>query len=223
MLSFYNSLDPNVITTTVNWRIHNLVQKGVLARIGRGRFILGEGRNYIPEVRDEIKLLHNKLKKNFPYLNMCLWSTSVFNEFMIHQPGRFYLLVEVEKDAIESVFYFMKEKKYHVFIKPSRELFMHYMLDEKESWIVKSLVSEAPIQYLSGFPTTTIEKMLVDIFCDDITFDAQQGSEMKTIFKEAFEKYTISDSKMLRYADRRRKKKELDEYLNQVSKFRQQL
>ena len=139
---------------------------------------------------------------------------------MIHQPGRFYLLVEVEKDAIESVFYFMKEKKYPVFVKPSRELFMRYMSDEKESWIVKSLVSEAPIQNLSGVPTTTIEKMLVDIFCDDITFDAQQGSEMKTIFKEAFENYAINESKMLRYASRRRKKKELDAYLNHVSKFR---
>lgn len=223
MLFFYKSLDPNVKTTTVNWRIYSLVQIGVLTRIGRGRFILGGGRNYIPEVRKEIKLLHNKLKKNFPYLNMCLWSTSVFNEFMLHQPGRFYLLVEVEKDAIDSVFYFMKEKKYSVFVEPSRELFMRYMSDEKESWIVKSLVSEAPIQNLTGVPTTTIEKMLVDIFCDDITFDAQQGSEMNTIFKAAFEKYAISDSKMLRYADRRRKKKEIDEYLNQVSKFRQQI
>lgn len=198
--------------TTVNWRIYSLVQIGVISRIGRGRFILGRGIHYIPEVRDKIKLLHNKLKKNFPYLNMCLWSTSVFNEFMLHQPGRFYLLVEVEKDAIDSVFYFMKEKKYSVFVEPSRELFMRYMSNEKESWIVKSLVSEAPIQNLSGVPTTTIEKMLVDLFCDNITFDAQQGSEMKSIFNEAFEKYVINESKMLRYADRRRKKKELKEY-----------
>ncbi len=195
---------------------------GVLTRIGRGRFILGVGRNYIPEVPNKIKSLHNILKKNFPYLNMCLWSTSAFNEFMLHQPGRFYLLVEVEKDAMDSLFYFMKEKKYSVFVEPSRELFIRYMSDEKESWIVKSLVSEAPIQNLTGVPTTTIEKMLVDIFCDDITFDAQQGSEMKTIFKAAFEKYAISDSKMLRYADRRRKKRELNEYLDQVSKFRLQ-
>ena len=198
--------------TTVNWRIYSLVQIGVISRIGRGRFILGRGIPYIPEVRDKIKLLHNKLKKNFPYLNMCLWSTSVFNEFMLHQPGRFYLLVEVEKDAIDSVFYFMKEKKYSVFVEPSRELFMRYMSNEKESWIVKSLVSEAPIQNLSGVPTTTIEKMLVDLFCDNITFDAQQGSEMKSIYKEASEKYVINESKMLRYADRRRKKKELKEY-----------
>jgi hypothetical protein len=44
---------------------------------------------------------------------------------------------------------------------------------------------------------------------------------MNQIFGEAFEKYSISESKMLRYASRRRKKKELDNYLNKTSKYRQ--
>jgi NAD kinase len=64
--------------------------------------------------------------------------------------------------------------------------------------------------------------MLVDIFCDPIIFSTQQGSEMDQIFKEAFEKYAISESKMLRYASRRRRKQELDTYLNEVSKYRHQ-
>jgi hypothetical protein len=46
---------------------------------------------------------------------------------------------------------------------------------------------------------------------------------MDQIFKEAFEKYAISESKMLRYASRRRKKQELVIYLNQISKYGQQL
>ncbi len=64
---------------------------------------------------------------------------------------------------------------------------------------------------------------MVDIFCEELLFDAQQGSEMDRIFKEAFEKYAISESKMLRYASRRRKKQELEIYLNETSKYRQQL
>ena len=222
LFDFYKTLEPQIKETTVNWRIYSLSQMGILNRIGRGKFILGEGRNFIPEIPNKIKIINNKLRRNFPFLSMCIWSTSVFNEFMLHQPGRFYLLVEVEKDAMESVFYFMKESKYSVFLEPTRELFNRYIPDEKETWIVKSLVSEAPTQNVSGINTTTIEKMLVDIFCDSITFDAQHGSEMEIIFKESFEKYTVNENKMLRYADRRRKKKELNEYLNKVSKFRQQ-
>jgi len=45
---------------------------------------------------------------------------------------------------------------------------------------------------------------------------------MKNIFREAFDKYVINENKMLRYADRRRKKESFNEFLNIVSKFRQQ-
>jgi hypothetical protein len=146
----------------------------------------------------------------------------VLNEFMLHQPGRYYQLIEVDKDAMESVFYYLKDRNYSVFMEPSEQLIRRYMIDEREPWIVKSLVSEAPTQLVNGIPTVTIEKLLVDIFCDPVIFNAQQGSEMNQIFSEAFEKYSISESKMLRYASRRRKKMELDDYLNQTSKYRQQ-
>ena len=52
-------------------------------------------------------------------------------------------------------------------------------------------------------------------------FAAQQDSEMINIFKSAFEKYTVNENRMLRYADRRRKKESLNNFLNSVSKFRQ--
>ena len=44
--------------------------------------------------------------------------------------------------------------------------------------------------------TITIEKLLVDIFSDEVLFAAQQGGEMERIFREAFEKYTINENKM---------------------------
>lgn len=140
---------------------------------------------------------------------------------MLHQPGRFYQLIEVERDGIEGLFYFLKEKKMSVYLDPSPELISRYLIDEKEPWIVKSLVTESPTQEINGITTVTIEKILVDIFCDPIIFSAQQGSEMDQIFGEAFDKYAISETKMLRYASRRRKKTELDEYLNETSKYRQ--
>lgn len=141
---------------------------------------------------------------------------------MLHQPGRFYQLIEVEKDGMESFFYFLKDKNMSVYLDPSPELIRRYLIDEINPWIVKPLVSESPTQVINGITTVTIEKMLVDIFCDPIIFSAQQGSEMDHIFKESLEKYAVNESNMLRYASRRRKKSELDNYLNKVSKYRQQ-
>lgn len=141
---------------------------------------------------------------------------------MIHQPGRFYILVEVEKDAAQSVFFYLKEHKTPVFIEPTEDLIEKYFPNQQETIIVKSLVSEAPLQTINNINIPTIEKILVDIFCDDIIFAAQQGSEMKTIFLEALSKYTVNESRIMRYADRRRKKESFREYLNTISNLRHQ-
>lgn len=194
---------------------------GVLNRIGRGKFKIGEEKNYIPEISSKVKTIYSKLKKKFPYLKFCIWHTSALNEFMLHQSGNFYVLVELEKEATQSVFYFLKEAKYSVFIDPTNDLLDKYLPPNKDSLIVKPLVTEAPIQKVKGINTTSLEKILVDIFCDDVIFSAQQGSEMRTIFKEAFSKYTINENRMFRYADRRGKKESFMNYINSLTNLRQ--
>ena len=42
--------ETKVKETTVNWRIYTLVQTGVLSRIGRGKFTLGETKNFVPQI-----------------------------------------------------------------------------------------------------------------------------------------------------------------------------
>jgi len=194
---------------------------GILKRIGRGRFETGEGKNYIPEISQKLKAIYSRLKRGFPFLKICVWNTSALNEFMLHQTGNFYDLVEVEKEATQSVFYFLKEANYSVFIDPTNELLDKYLPPNKDSIIVKPLVSEAPIQNIKGISTSSLEKVLVDVFCDDVIFTAQQGVEMRTIFKEAFSKYTINESRMYRYADRRSKKESFLKYLNSTPNLRQ--
>ncbi len=111
MFEFYQTIEPYVKKSTVNWRIYNLVQLGILKRIGRGKFILGNQATYVPNIPPKLKTLNKKLKKQFPFLDTCLWTTAVFNEFMRHQPGKFFLIVEVDKDAVESVFFLLKDLK----------------------------------------------------------------------------------------------------------------
>lgn len=222
ILELYQTRDPQIKKGTVGWRIYELVKRGVIKRVGRGKYILGYGAEFTPGLNPSLKKLHKKLSKQFPYLDICLWETSVLNEFMWHQPGQYYMLVEVEEDAKDSVFYFMKENNLTVFLDPTEDLLNKYITGEKEVWIVKTLITETPVRKHENIITATLEKILVDIFCDAQIFSAQQGYEMFTIFKEAFEKYAVSENKMLRYANRRRKKNELNGYLLRVPKYRQQ-
>ncbi|MBX9808563.1 MAG: hypothetical protein K2X95_12295 [Flavobacteriaceae bacterium] len=193
-----------------------------MQRIGRGKFSLGEAKIYIPEISSKIKSVYTKVGKKFPYLSLCVWHTSVLNEFMLHQPNAFYYLVEVDKEALNSVFYFLRESEKSVFIEPTKDIFEKYLPDEKEVIIIKTLVSEAPLVLVEGINTASIEKVLVDIFCDETLFSAQQGAEMRTIFSDAFNKYTINQSKMLRYADRRGKKERFSEFVNSITNLWQQ-
>lgn len=212
---FYLSIDSTVKKTTINWRVYALVQKGILARIGRGRFQLGSSKIYLPEIYRKEKIIYNKLMAEFPFVDVCIWNTKILNEFMQHQSGSFQIIVEVEKDVTQSVFYFLKELNYPVFIEPTEEILEKYLPTDKEAIIIKSLVSESPLQELSKVKTITVEKLLVDIFSDTAVFTAQQGAELSTIFSAVFSKYTVNQSKMLRYASRRRKKEAFIEYISQ--------
>lgn len=194
-----------------------MVQEGVLQRIGRGKFRLGEDRKYIPEISSLTKSIFKKLKAEFPFAKFCVWNTSLLNEFMQHQPNRFFLLVEADKEITNSAFYFLREIKKSVFIEPTKDILEKYIVNQKEVIVIKPLITEAPTQNINDIETATLEKILVDIFCDDVIFLAQQGAEKRTIFKEAFTKYTINQSKMLRYADRRRKKEELNQFVETIT------
>lgn len=196
--------------------MYALIQRGVLKRIGRGKFCLGYNIIYIPELNRKEKVIYNKLKSEFPFVDICVWNTKILNEFMLHQPGNFQIIVEVEKEATQSVFYFLKELNYSVFLEPTKEILEKYLPTDKESIIIKSLVTESPLQVNGNIRTITIEKLMVDIFSDTIIFSAQQGAELRTIFQEAFNKYTVNQSKMLRYASRRGKKDSFQEYLSTI-------
>lgn len=64
---------------------------------------------------------------------------------------------------------------------------------------VKNLVSEAPLQEVSGVPMPTLEKLLVDIL-RDTDFFYLQGSESDRIIENAFNLYTINRNRPFRYA-----------------------
>lgn len=193
-----------------------MVQKGVLQRIGRGTFELGKEKHFVPEISSQMKSTYQKVEKEFPFLDLCIWDTSSLNEFMVHQPFQFFMLVEVDKEATGSVFHYLKELKSNVFLEPGIEIFENYLPENKKPYIIQPLVSEAPLQEIKDVYTITLEKVLVDIFCDPVTFSAYQGSERSTIFKEAFDRYTVNRNKLLRYANRRGKKKDISTYLESL-------
>lgn len=222
---FYSSIDPKMSKATLNWRIHSLVHNGYIKRLGRGIFSWGTATEFAPEISDTLMKANSILSKELPFAKACLWNTSLFNQWMQHQPSQFYNVIEVEKDAIDSAFNALREIYPNTFLKPDKNVLELYVLNKPDVLLIIPLISEAPIQELQlsqrkKITTVTLEKLMVDIFCEQDLFAAQQGKEMITIYNNLLSSFTISVNKMLRYAGRRRKKETLIKYLNQKTNFR---
>jgi hypothetical protein len=210
---FYRSFERDLKKSTINWRVYELVKKGVLTRIGKGVFKLGESQHFTPKIDNHLKSIFRRITKELPYADVCVWETSFLNHLMLHQPSNFNTMVEAEREVTNSVFNLLRSNKYQVFLNPDREIIQNHLYDQKHYIIVKTLVSESPLQKIENVTTVTIEKILVDLFCDTILFEPYQGIERKRIYQEAFKQYSINEKTLLRYADRRKRKDELKKYL----------
>lgn len=214
--NFYRSLEPDVKQATINWRVYHLVSKGVLERRGRGVYKIGRTTIFVPYLDNKTESIYKKILSEFPYSIVCVWDTSLLNEFTLHISNRHFTLIEVDKDSIESVFYSLRENYNPVFLNPNNGILEQYVFNSNTPLIVKPLISEAPLQSISNINTITIEKILVDLCCDEDLFPFYQGSEKKRIFNEAYAKYTVNNNKLLRYASRRGRKEEIEQLIDQI-------
>jgi len=200
----------------VNWRVFELVRQGVLERVGKGKFTVGESSFYLPDISPEIFKVDKAIKKAFPFVSYCVWPEKWINEFSRHISKTGIILVDIERDSAESVYFTLKDYFKEVFYKPSRELLQDYIQGLENATVVRNLVSEAPIQTVNGVSTVTIEKLLVDIFCD-MEFEYLQGREIGHIYENAFSRYSVNQTKLLRYAARKGKKDEIMRIIKQYN------
>ena len=209
---FFHQAEPTVSKATINWRIFELVRLGILERISRGKFRIGKMKPFAPKVGALLKRIHRNLAVDFPFASFCIWETAWLNEFAQHLTNTSLLIVETEKEVCEATFNRLKESTRAVFLSPSKDIVERYISVQKNAIIVSPLISESPVQAVEKIPVPTLEKILVDLVCDVDVFYAYQGRELKHIWENALSSYTVQADKLLRYANRRKKKNEVMKY-----------
>lgn len=183
-----------------------MVEKGILKRVGRGKYQLGTQNTFSPHLSKELISIYKKIDAKFPYLEKSIWNTSWLNQWMLHIPNVNMLFIEVEKGSEENVFYFLSSIQKNVFLNPSEELLLRYANNNKTIYIIKNLVSGAPIQEIKKVRVSTIEKIVVDLIIDKKMLSAFQEKDLENILDNVFDYYTINEDKLLHYANRRGKK-----------------
>lgn len=218
--SFLTDLDPEITEKAITWRIHDLVKRKVIDQVKLGVYTISNKEPYKPFVSEKLARLSKKVAKEFDQLDYCLWSTEWLNDFTRHQLGVFFYLLEVEKDFVEEVFNaYSESKQYRVYLDPKEDIMERYV-ESEISIIIKPLISRSPKQKIAikekskdKIYVPTLEKILIDVYSDTVTFYALQGSEMDTLFENALKRYHINFTKLISYARRRNKEEQIKSYL----------
>jgi hypothetical protein len=177
---------------------------GIYALLDKGSQSATKKKRFSPTWSQELGHLSETIRKAFPYIQYLVWETKVLYEFMIHQPGQNFFILETEKDVAESAFNLLsQEYQGKTFLEPARVTMERYVLAQPDSILISRLVTQSPWKTIHGIPFPKLEKILVDIFVDGDKYYYFQGEELRRIFENAFSTYWINEKTLSRYAGRR--------------------
>lgn len=176
----------------------------------------GTRSEYRPNYSDQALRLIDILSKAFPHVSFTVFETVLMNEFLNHLVAQNTVFIQAEKESSIFLFRFLQEQGYtNLLYKPSIKDFSLYWT--KDSIIVTNLISEAPV--LEEKPhSICLEKLLVDMYADKLISSSYSKAEFPEMLHLARSRYQLNTAKLLRYARRRNKEKEITRLLNEESR-----
>ncbi|RJQ63178.1 MAG: hypothetical protein C4517_04965 [Stygiobacter sp.] len=215
LLNFYNKFDPDLNQKTFSWRIYDLKKRNIIISIGPGLYKVSNKPSFKSGIDQKIKKINSFIGEKYLEISPVLWNIKWVNDLSVHQVFKTFYLVEVPNELAKSVFNQLQTTNLgKVFINPTQDVMHQYVTNEHDPIIVKSLISRAPTQNISKVKIPTLEKILVDLFCDEKIFYMFHGHELKTIYRNAISDYAVNFKKLFNYAKRRRREKEIKEFFS---------
>ncbi len=145
------------------------------------------------------------LAKEFPKVRFTVFETVLLNEFLNHLIAQNTIFLQAEKPSNAFVFRFLQDKSpTSILYNPSKREFDLYW--SKDCVVITDLVSEAPLSKGKS-RSVMLEKILVDLLADKLVASTFSKAEYEGILEQAQKKYFIDEKRMLRYANRRNKKR----------------
>ena len=223
LVDFYRSRSANLSENDFRRILYGLKKLGVIQAVDAGVYTLRDEqpsprpqKKFVPVFSPELSSLNESIQTAFPYTKYLVWETRILHEFMLLQPGKNQVILETEKEAVESAFNFLSsQEEGNVYMQPDRITLERYILTKTDSIIVLNLITQSPQQKVNEIPCPKLEKILVDVFTDTDLFYIFQGQELVNIFETAFRTYRISEKTLFRYAGRRKVSQKIHTFISQ--------
>lgn len=209
-VELYNKYEKNDMSSrTKDMLIKKLIEDGIITKICNNQYKIVNKRKYhIYREYDNTKELINLLKEiRYDYI---IYNITFLNEWLNQLIGKNTIFIEVDKKYFNSIYELLVDNEYkNVLVNPSMQEIEKYSLSDLI--IIKPLYSRSPINRKEK--SFTLEKIIVDLFVDDILKKYYSTSELPWIYKQMFKEYAIDEYSLNTYLTRRRIKEKFYEFL----------
>lgn len=218
LFTYLNSLF-EISKVTLSWHLREMVKESALFKLGRGIYTAHnvQTQEYKPRLSNKTIKMCKAISMAFPFISVSGFDGEVLADLQHHLSSNNLHYIEVDRDAMESVFHFLKQEGHTAYLNPNKEFVYDNIDISKDAYIVKPLITESPMTEIQGVKTPRLEKILVDIYCDD-DMDYLHGNEWSRIFDNALALYSLNRTTMLRYASRRNAKAAIETAIENLGK-----
>lgn len=161
--------------------------------------------------------LYKALKEAFPFTEISIWRTEAILPLMHNIPNFNLTIVGAERSAADAVADALENLTDRLILRDSEKNVLSRLAPGRDLIVVTPEVSQAPHETVSGVTGPALEKILVDILCDN-ALHALTGSEAYAIYAAALDRYAINHKTLLRYAGRRNRTTEVETILKETMK-----
>lgn len=211
--AFAERLNEKTSRKTVVWSVNDLVRQGKATRFGRGVYGFMAKPRFVPEVGEAANRACSLLSERFRYLVVTVTDSNVLGQFMNLQPFSTVVVIEAKKTATAAVQSALRQAGIEAYAKSDYSRIERY-ITSSQPFIVRPELSVNPsLPQKSNIRTANLEKLLVDLVCDEDIYGQYQGEELLNIYKNATERYAVNFSQILKYAAQRKKKAPVVELL----------
>ena len=219
IVSFVMDIDSAMSRKTIIWHVNDLVKRGYAVRVGRGAYEFTPKLKLQPTMGDSAKAVCSLLGNCFKYLDITVADSSVLGQFMNLQPFATVVVIETRKSSTNAVISALRNEGIEAYAKSDFTRLEQY-ISSSQPVVVRSELSVNPtLPKERNVRVVNIEKLLVDLVCDQDVYGQYQGEELLNIYENATSSYAVNYSQMLKYATSRKKKTDVLDLLQSTSEY----
>ena len=220
LLKLYKKIYHNDNIKTFENMLALLKQYEIITNYSNTEYLILNKPSYKIQENKEIIKIYKIINNEYKNIKFIVWDTNIINEFMQHYAMNNYIIVEVEKFAIELILTLLKEKlikKYTIVTEEMYNQNKNMFLNSENILIVKKLNTKSPLLgKTKEILKPTIEKIMVDLYKDKI-YEQYQGKELERIYINILENYSVNFKRLYSYAKYRVNLEQYRKFLSKIN------